>query len=42
MNVWIKVVLTEMRDDKVEKLKDLMLYDSEDSKIMEFIILDRE
>lgn len=42
MNVWIKVVLTEMRDDKVEKLKDLMLYDSEDSKIMEFIILDGE
>lgn len=42
MNVWIKVVLTEMRDDKVEKLKDLMLYDSEDSKIMEFIILEGE
>lgn len=31
-----------MRDDKVEKLKDPMLYDSEDSKIMEFIISEGE
>lgn len=31
-----------MRDDKVEKLKDPMLYDSEDSKIMEFTISDGE